>query len=51
MTAAAESRLRWMASLAQIADLGGRPQPPAAGDVITALADAAAGRAGAAGSD
>ena len=51
MTAAAESRLRWMASLAQIADLGGRPQPPAAGDVVTALADAAAAQAGAAGND
>jgi len=51
MTAAAESRLRWMASLAQIADLGGRPRPPAAGDVVAALADAAAAQAGAAGND
>jgi 3-hydroxyisobutyrate dehydrogenase-like beta-hydroxyacid dehydrogenase len=51
MTTAAERRLRWMASLTQIADLGARPRPPAAGDVITALADAAAAQAGAAGGD
>ena len=51
MTTAAERRLRWMASLTQIADLGARPRPPAAGDVVTALADAAAAQAGAAGGD